>query len=159
MRDRAEGYFGMALIYLLVTVGMVWLPNTAGAAQVAFSGTVGYQGTYLGDSLYVAVLDTTGVEDVDILVIEAFSVGSPPFSQAFSLDFDNAGVGAMLIIASFLDVDGGGVDSLTGADVLGWYSGSSAPTGAGPGSRVPGVCPVQSESADRREAAAGSAHR
>ena len=128
MRGRTKS-IGTAIIYVLVAVGMVWLPRTAGAAQVTFSGTVSYQGTYSGDSLYVAVLDTTGVEDVDILVIEAFSVGSPPFDQAFSLDFDNAGVGAMLIVASFLDVDGGGVDSLTGADVLGWYSGGSAPTG------------------------------
>ena len=129
MQGRTEGSFGTTIIYLLVAAGMVWLPHMAGAAPVTFSGTVGYQGTHSGDTLYVAVLDTTGVEDVEFLDLKAFSVGSPPFSQAFSLDFDNAGVGAMLIVASFLDVDGGGVDSLTGVDVLGWYSGGPAPTG------------------------------
>jgi hypothetical protein len=101
----------------------------AGAVTITFSGTVSYQGSYSGDSLFVAVLDTTGVEDVDILALESFPVGPPPFNQPYSLDFDNTGVGAMLIVASFLDVDGGGVDSLSGADVLGWYSGGPSPAG------------------------------
>jgi hypothetical protein len=33
------------------------------------------------------------------------------------------------MVASFLDVGGGGVDSLNGEDVFGWYGGGTSPTG------------------------------
>jgi len=99
------------------------------AVPVTFSGTVTYQGTHSGDTLFVAALDTTGVKDVTLLDLQAIAVGPSPFSQPYSLAFDNAGVAETLLVASFLDLDGGGVDSVGGLDVFGWYAGGATPMG------------------------------
>lgn len=123
MRDTRYGITG-----LLAGVAAFLVPLTGQAETVTFSGTVSYEGTHSGDSLYVAVLDTAVAEDVDILAIESFAVGAPPFDQPYSLDFDNDGVGAMVLVASFLDVDGGGLGDVSGADVFGWYAGTAMPT-------------------------------
>jgi hypothetical protein len=109
------------------------------AATITFSGTVSYQGSYSGDTLYVAVLDTTGTEDVTILALEAFAVGSPPFDQFYSLDFDNTGVSPLLLVAGFLDVDGGGTDAISDADVFGWYAGTPQPTGVSSATTQSGI--------------------
>lgn len=115
------------------------LAVAAAALPVTFSGTVSYSGSYSGDSLYVAVLDTTGVEDVTLLDLQVFAVGAPPFSQPYVLNFDNDGLTNDLIVASFLDVDGGGVDSVSGNDVLGWYNGTIDPAPISPASSQVGL--------------------
>lgn len=119
MRAPMSPRFALAALTALVVSSL--LPPQATADPITFSGTVTYQGTYSGDTLYVAVLDTVGVEDVTILDLQAIAVGPPPISEPYTLDFDNTGVSAELLIASFLDVDGGGVDDVGGADVFGWF--------------------------------------
>lgn len=111
----------------LLTLCVLLTAAPAPAATITLSGTVSYDGSSVGDTLYVAVLDTTGVEDVTLLDVEAIAVGTPPFAQPYSLQFDNAGVAAELIIASFLDVDGGGVADIQAVDVFGWYDGQQLP--------------------------------
>lgn len=128
MRVSTGSTFSRALILIPLAVGLFWAAG-AGAAPVTFTGTVGYAGSYSGDSLYVAVLDTTGVEDVTILAIQSYAVGTPPFSQPYSLDFDNAGVGPLVFVVALLDVDGGGTSAVTGADVFGWYGEDVDPAG------------------------------
>ncbi|NNF05547.1 MAG: hypothetical protein HKN21_02185 [Candidatus Eisenbacteria bacterium] len=110
-------------------MSLLLLPSGVEAETITYSGTVSYDGVHMGDSLYVAVIDTTGVDDVDLLAIQSYAPGAPPFSVGYSLDFDNEEVGSSLIIASFLDVDGGGIEMLTGSDVFGWYAGTVTPTG------------------------------
>lgn len=116
-------------ICLSLLIWLLWLPTASMAAPVTFSGTITYQGSYSGDSLYVAALDTAGTLDVTLLGLKSLAVGSSPFTQPYALEFDNTGTSAMLFVAAFLDVDGGGVDSLGGADVFGWYGEGAAPVG------------------------------
>jgi len=125
-------------VTLGILAGLLLLPMAAPAAPVTLSGTVSYQGTHSGDTLYVAVLDTTGVEDVTVLDIHSYAVGAPPFDQAYSLSFDNAGVASTVFIASILDVGGGGLD-VTGDDVFGWYAGAQTPTGIPSSSSASGL--------------------
>jgi hypothetical protein len=124
---------------LLVLSGLLGFPERPVAAPVTFSGTIAYQGSYAGDTLFVAVLDTTGVQDVTLLDLQAFPMGAPPWSQPYTLAFDNAAVSPILLVASFLDVDGGGVDSIGGADVFGWYAGGSSPAGISAASSQSGL--------------------
>lgn len=112
---------------MAVTAGLVSALSGAVAETITFSGTVSYNGSHTGDTLYVAALDTTGPEEVTVLDLKSFSVGSPPFSQPYSLEFDNAGTAPLLMVASFLDVDGGGVNMISGLDVFGWYDGQATP--------------------------------
>jgi len=128
MRIATGTMLGRALILIPAVAGMLWAVGAA-AGTVTFSGTVGYAGSHSGDSLYVAVLDTTGVEDVTILAIHAYAVGAPPFSQGYSLDFDNTGVGPLVQVVALLDVDGGGTSSVSGADIFGWYGENPNPLG------------------------------
>lgn len=116
------------ILSLLLAIALIALATAAIASPINFTGTVSYQGPYSGDSLYVGVVDTTGF-DVTILDVQVFSVGTPPFSQAYSLDFDNTGTSEMLVVAAFLDVDGGGVNEISGADVFGWYAEGTSPQG------------------------------
>jgi hypothetical protein len=117
----------LVMILALVAFGLGGAPLESAADVITFSGTVSYQGSHTGDSLFVAVLDTTGVEDVTLLAVGSYAVGAPPFDQPFSLDFDNSGAGASLLLASFLDVDGGGIEDVTEADVFGYYDGNLMP--------------------------------
>jgi hypothetical protein len=119
------------LPWLLVAVAAA-LPVAAGATTITFSGTVSYDGAYSGDSLYVAVLDTTGTEDVTLLGTAAMAAPAPPFGLPYSINFDNAGLSAPILIASFLDVDGGGLADVSGVDVFGYYAGSFTPVGVSP---------------------------
>jgi len=98
-------------------------------ATITCSGTVNYTGSAQGDSLYVAVLDTTGVEDVTILDVQVYEIAASPFSQFYSLSFDNTGVAPQVLIAAFLDTDGGGLADIGGLDVFGWYDGGKTPQG------------------------------
>jgi len=107
--------------------------------MVTLSGTVTYDGSHTGDSLFVAVIDTTGAEDATLLDLQTIAVGPPPLSQPYSLTFDNTGVGAEVFVASFLDVDGGGIDSVGGGDVFGWYAGTATPMGVSSGSSQAGL--------------------
>lgn len=126
MRLHDDNFFCRAFL-ILAAAGMLWASGAA-AGIVTFSGTVSYTGTYSGDSLYVGVLDTTNAGgDVTLLALQVFDPGPPPFDQAFSLDFDNTGVGSQVMVASLLDVDGDGTNSVSGADVFGWYNGGAAP--------------------------------
>jgi len=115
------------LALALTLVGVLHSPVPAGADIVTFSGTVSYQGTHSGDTLYVAVIDTVGPDDVTVLDLQAYEVGSPPFSQPYTLQFDNAAASPFLFVASFLDTDGGGVADVGGLDVFGWYDGNQSP--------------------------------
>ncbi|HMB69031.1 MAG TPA: hypothetical protein VKU85_06950, partial [bacterium] len=67
--------------------------------MVTLSGAVTYDGTHTGDSLFVAVIDTTGAEDATLLDLQTIAVGPPPLSQPYSLTFDNTGVGAEVFVA------------------------------------------------------------
>lgn len=136
---RARSGASLTTMMILSVLAAAGRPQTAPAAPITFSGTVSYQGSYAGDTLYVGVLDTTGTEDVTILDLEALPVGPPPFNQLYSLNFDNAGVSPTLLVASFLDVDGGGVDSLGEADVFGWYNGGTFPAGISSASSQSGL--------------------
>jgi len=139
MRVSTGTMLGRALILIPVAAGMLWAAGAA-ADTVTFSGSVSYTGNYSGDSLYVAVLDTANAgEDVNILVLQAFDPGPPPFNQLFSLQFDNTGVGSQVMVASLLDVDGDGTNSVTGADVFGWYNGGTLPTGISSASSQSGL--------------------
>jgi hypothetical protein len=119
----------LPVTFVFVILGPALLPFPARAASITFSGTISYQGSYSGDTLYVAALDTAGVEDVTLLDLKALTPGPPPFNQPYSLSFDNTGVSPTLLVAAFLDTDGGGVDSVGGADVFGWYAGDATPAG------------------------------
>lgn len=138
---RASTCAGIAATMLVAsaTAGLVRLPSRAAAATVTFSGTITYDGTHSGDTLFVAALDTTGTEDVTLLDLQTIAVGPSPLSQPYSLTFDNTGVGMDLFVASFLDVDGGGIDSVGGGDVFGWYAGGPAPTAIPPDSSQSGL--------------------
>jgi hypothetical protein len=117
-----------ASLILFAGLLLASLPRLATAATVSFSGIVSYDGPYAGNDLYVAVLDTTGGPDVTVLVIGSYSVSSLPFAQPFALDFDNVGAASEVVVAALLDVDGSGVGDVSGADVFGWYAGTSTPT-------------------------------
>jgi len=119
-------------LFLLFLCGTAAFPAAAEAAVINFSGTVTYDGTHSGDSLYVAVLDTTGTEDVTLLGLEVIPVSAPPLLESYSIDFDNTGLTEPLLVAAFLDVDGGGIGAVTGADVFGWYPGVATPMGISP---------------------------
>ena len=113
---------------ILLAVMLAGAATALADVPITLSGVVSYDGASEGDTLYVGVLDTVGVEDVTILDLVAIDVGAPPFVQAYVLEFDNTAVSAQLLIAAFLDVDGGGVDGdISGVDVFGWYAGSTSP--------------------------------
>lgn len=101
----------------------------AEAGLITFSGTVSYSGAYAADTLYVAVLDTnTAGQEPTFIVVGAYPVGAPPYSQPFEVTFDNAMATGPLIVAAALDVDGGGLATIGGGDVIGWYSGTPNPS-------------------------------
>lgn len=126
MCTRAGNRLAAAFVLLLTAIASTGTPPVY-ADPITFSGSVAYDGLYSGDTLYVAVLDTVGVEDVTLLDVQAIAVSPPPFDQAYMLNFDNTGVAATVLIASFLDVDGGGLDDISGEDVFGWYAGTATP--------------------------------
>ena len=129
---------GLCTLLLLVLALGLGLARVS-AAPVTFSGTITYQGTYSADTLYAAVLDTSGTLDVNVLSLQAIPVGFPPYSQPYSLPFDNTGVGPSLLVAAFLDVNGGGTNTIDGTDVFGWYAGGAAPTGVSPATSQSGL--------------------
>lgn len=119
---------GRALVLALAVAAMFGAAGTE-AATVTVTGTVSYAGDYSGDTLYVAVLDTTGVEDVTLLDLQAYPVSAPPFGQPYSLSYDNTGVGPLVMVVALLDVDGDGTNSVSGADIFGWYGEAPEPAG------------------------------
>lgn len=139
MRVPAIAKIQTTIVLSLIALHSMGTTADVFAAPVTFSGTVTYTGAYSGDSLFVAVLDTTGTKDVTLLDIQAYPVGAPPFGQAYSLNFDNAGITAPVLVASFLDVDGGGADEIDGVDVFGWYAGAAPPTGVSAASSAAGL--------------------
>jgi len=139
MNAATSARIAATMLLLFAAVGLVRALPEAAAAPITFSGTIAYDGIHTGDSLFVAALDTTGTEDVTLLDLQTIAVGPPPFSQPYSLTFDNTGVGQDLFVASFLDVDGGGIDSVGGGDVFGWYAGGPAPTAIVPDSSQSGL--------------------
>ncbi len=138
MRFEIRTPFATAVILLATFCGSLQPPATAWSAPVTYSGNVSYQGTYAGDTLYVAVLDTTGSEDVTILDIRSYAVDTPPFNQPFDLTFDNAGANATVFVVALLDTDGDGL-TVTGVDVFGWYSGTQIPTAVSTASSQSGL--------------------
>ena len=102
---------------------------TAGEPLVTLSGSVTYTGSYSGDTLYVAVIDTTAEKDVSFLAIRAYPVGNSPLSQPYSATFPSSSAPPYVIVVALLDVDGGGLDSVSGNDIVGWYPGSADPVG------------------------------
>jgi hypothetical protein len=112
----------------------------ADAEVVTFSGTVTYGGSYAADTLYVAVLDTnTAGGEPNFLAAEAIPVGTPPYSQPFSVSFDNASAIGPLVVAGALDVDGGGLATISGGDIVGWYASTPDPTLVPPTSSQTGI--------------------
>jgi hypothetical protein len=117
-----------AIWITLCLVGVSAFPATLVASPVTLEGTVSYNGAYSADTLYVAAIDTAGGEDVNLLDLVGYAVGNSPLAQPYSVTFENTGVSPMVFIAAFLDVDGGGVNDISGADVFGWYGEQPEPT-------------------------------
>jgi hypothetical protein len=139
MKADGRGCSVAVFLAVLVTIGLV---PVAGADTVTFSGTIAYPGPYQGDTLYVAVLDTTGGEDGDVsfLDLAQYPVTGPGFAQSYTLSFDNTGAPAVVFVAALLDVDGGGVyDGLSDVDILGWYAGTTEPAGIAPDASQSGL--------------------
>ena len=126
---------------LLLSTAMACLViRGADAEVVSFSGTVTYSGSFAADTLYVAVLDTnTAGGEPNFLAAGAYPVGSPPFSQPFSLSFDNTLTNGSLVVAGALDVDGGGLQSISGGDIVGWYASTPDPTLVSPATSQTGI--------------------
>jgi hypothetical protein len=110
-----------ALVFLVCLI-----PVLANGAPITLSGIVTYDGPYDGDTLYVALLDTSLSDDGPFVTV-AYDVGNSPVSQSFTFNLDNALIPPVVWVASLLDVDGGGVDSIGVADVVGWYDGNPIP--------------------------------
>lgn len=132
MRVPYGSSFRRATILIPVVAGLFWatgLFRATGAAAntVTFSGTVGYTGIYIGTALYVEVLDTSGGVTT-VVASQGFQPGEPPFAQFYSLSFDNTGVSPQVAVVALLDVDGGGKNSVSGADVFGWFRSDPVPT-------------------------------
>jgi hypothetical protein len=125
--QRFVRFLPVAAILFGAVLGSVAGSAPASADTVTLTGTVTYEGTYSGDTLYVAAIDTVGPEDVILLDLQAYPVGAPPFDQPYSLSFDNGSTAPSVFVASFLDVDGGGVENVGSADVFGWYNGGTGP--------------------------------
>ncbi len=116
---------------LTATLLLLCAASAAPATPVVFTGTVSYSGSHAADSIYVVVID----ESTDVLLaIDRIAAGTPPYGRAFSLSFDNAGVGPDVGLLALIDRDGSGfdwavgtnnpaADPLTPGDVLGWYAG------------------------------------
>lgn len=126
---RGNPILRFVLPCLLIAVAMACLVvRGVNAAIVSFSGTVTYSGAYAADTLYVAVLDTnTAGGEPNFLGSGAYAVGPPPYSQPFNVSFDNAAAAGPLIMAAALDLDGGGLATIAGGDLVGWYAGSPDP--------------------------------
>jgi hypothetical protein len=132
--------FSRLLLTAVACAFVLGAVSVGNAATVTFSGTVSYTGSYVADTLYCAVMDTTGMGGgggraggPTLLAYQALPIGSAPFAVPFSLDLDNAGLTSGLWLACLLDVDHTGFvpDSLnnvvTTADLVGWYDGHSEP--------------------------------
>lgn len=128
MRTRHPGIIRALVALTMLLAGLSLFPRAGTCATVTFSGTVSQPGSAAGDSLYVVVLDTMGTEDVTLVAIAPYPVGTPPFDQAFTLDFENTGVGSTLFVVALLDVDGDGTNSVSGEDIFGWFDGDQSPT-------------------------------
>jgi len=112
---------------LLCAVMACLVVRGADAEVVTFSGTITYDGSYAADTLYVAVMDTsTAGEDPNFIATGAWAVGPAPFSQPFTLTFDNAAA-PNVIVAAALDVDGGGLAATGSGDIVGWYASTPDP--------------------------------
>ena len=119
----------LAMFSLFAGLILADSPSSAGDALVTLSGTISYTGSHSGDTLYVAVIDTSASKDVSFLALRAYAIGLPPLNQPYSIDFPGSGAPPFVILAALLDVDGGGVDSVSGSDIVGWYAGSADPVG------------------------------
>jgi hypothetical protein len=119
---------GLLRMVLLLTLLASAAAPLAHASTVTITGSVSYSGPYQGDTLYVAVLDTNQTGHDQFLDLKAYSVGAPPLNQAYSLSFDNTSAPSEVIVAALLDVDGGGADSVSANDILGWYASTATPT-------------------------------
>jgi hypothetical protein len=124
---------GFSTLLLLVLARGLGLARVS-ATPVTFSGTITYQGSYSADTLYTAVLDTSGTPDVNVLDSQAIPVGFAPYNQPYSLTFDNATAGPSLFVAALLDVNGNGL-----SDVFGWYAGAASPVGVSPATSHSGL--------------------
>lgn len=132
MRVPNGSFLRRAVILIPVAAGLLWTTGLLGvtgaaASTVTFTGTVGYTGIYMGSALYVEVLDTSG-GDPTVVASKGFQPGEPPFAQFYSLSFDNTGVSPQVAVVALLDVDGGGKNSVSGADVFGWLRSDPVPT-------------------------------
>jgi hypothetical protein len=126
---RANQFLHRIVPCLLLSTAMACLVFRGATAEVvSFSGTVSYTGSYAADTLYVAIMDTNTVGDEPTFITAgAFPLGLPPFDQAFELSFDNALATGPLVVAAALDVDGGGLQSIAGGDIVGWYGSAPDP--------------------------------
>jgi hypothetical protein len=104
---------------------LILSPTASWGETVTFSGNVSYSGSYIGDTLYVSVVDTTSGGGANFLTTQAIHTGTVPFDVPYSLSFDNAGTSAFVVILAFLDVDGS--TDWTHVDVTGWYGDSPVP--------------------------------
>ena len=115
------------MVMLTAMVATAVLGSGAMASTVTFTGTVHYDGPYSGN-LYVAVIDTTQADSAQFLDLKSYGAKSGSFDQSYSLSFDNATAPTEVIVAALLDVDGGGVDTVSQGDIVGWYDSNQMPT-------------------------------
>lgn len=139
MRTPDRGHSPVLLAFALFAAALALFPHSGACEVVTFSGTVSQPGSAAGDSLYVAVLDTSGSDDVTLVALRSHAVPAPPFDQAYSLSFDNAGTPPTLLVVALLDVDGDGINSVSGEDLFGWYDGQSAPAAVSTSSSQSGL--------------------
>jgi len=127
MRIRVGGVLRRMTILILAS-GMLWASGAA-AETITFSGSVAYTDRLNpAHTLYVAVLDTSGAGDATVLARHSYQVTTTPIALRYSLDFDNTGVSPQVAVVGLADVDGGGPDTVSSADVFGWYHGGPGPT-------------------------------
>lgn len=128
MRILEGSVFLRAMVLFPATAALLWTSGAA-AETITFSGSVAYTDRLNpAHTLYVAVLDTSGTGGATVLVRHAYQVTTTPIAIRYSLDFDDTGVSPQVAVVGLADVDGGGPDTVSSADVFGWYSGGTSPT-------------------------------
>lgn len=108
---------------------VMFTEGTGAAATITLSGNVSYDGVYdTANTLYVLIYD---LDDEMAIGTDSVAVGVPPFTVAYSFDFDNSAITGPAILAAVLDVDDSGYDPMnpsTSPDIVGWYAGALDPT-------------------------------
>jgi len=124
--DRSPIMRSRRLVMFMACIMASLTARTACPAPVTFSGTITYEGTHTGDSLYVVVIDSTGSTTFGFVALAA------EFPVPYSVDFDNSAATDAVLLVAALDTDNSGVDpdsldTIGNHDVVGWFDGHIDP--------------------------------